>query len=171
MQEVKFCQRCGFRLSIKQIDRRERPYCPSCGLTVFHDPKVAVVVLIVQEGKLVLVRRDIEPFIGHWSFPSGYVDRAEAVESGALREVKEETSLEIRLKELLGVYSQQGNPVIVVAYTAEIVGGSLQAGDEVQEVGLFALDELPPLPFPHDDKIIHDFLNSVTASSLHGNPR
>ncbi len=163
MEDAKFCQNCGHRLTRKEIDNRERPYCTYCGRTVFLDPKVAVVVLIVHDGKLVLVRRDVEPFIGHWSFPSGYVDRAEVVEMEAIREVKEETGLEIRLQKLLGVYSQKGNPVILVTYTAEVTGGCLEAGDEVQEVGLFAVDRLPPMPFPHDEKITQDFMASGVA--------
>ncbi len=157
MQELKFCQRCGFHLTIKNIDHRERPFCVRCNTPVFLDPKVAVVVLIVKDGKLVLVRRDIQPFMGHWAFPSGYVDRSARVEDEAVREVKEETGLDVNLKSLLGVYSEHGNPVVLVAYTAEIVGGSLQALDEVQEVSMFPLNQLPPLPFPHDGQIISDF--------------
>lgn len=165
MQDLNYCHRCGQPLSLKQIDHLERPHCNRCGLTVFLDPKVAVVVLVLLQGKLVLVRRDIDPFMGYWSLPSGYVDRGKLVEDEAIREVKEETCLDVRLKELLGVYSQEGNPVILVTYTAEVVGGALAAGDEVQEVGLFRVDELPPLPFPNDDKIIRDFLASRRRQS------
>ncbi len=164
MKDVNYCQRCGHELSIKQVDHRERPYCTSCGLVVFDDPKVAAIVLVQYNGKLVLVRRDIDPFRGHWSFPSGYVDRAENVESEAVREVKEETGLDIRLRRLLGVYSQQGNHVILVVYTADAIGGTLEALDEVQEVGLFSSDELPPLPFPHDEEIISDYLAQGSTS-------
>lgn len=161
MQELRFCQRCGHQLTTKTVDHKERPYCDHCNIPVFLDPKVAVVVLIVKDGKLVLVRRDIQPFMGHWAFPSGYVDRAARLEDEAAREVKEETGLEVRLKNLLGVYSEQGNPVVLVAYTAEIIGGKLQALDEVQEVGMFPLNQLPPLPFPHDKQIINDLLMQV----------
>ena len=146
---------------MKQFDHRTRPYCAACGLIVFSDPKVAVVVLIQQDGRLVLVRRDIEPFMGYWSFPSGYVDRAQNVEEEAIREVKEETGLDVKLERLLGVYSRQGNPVILVAYAAEVTGGKLEALDEVQEVGLFSIDDLPDLPFPHDDEIIRDYTDFI----------
>ena len=117
---------------------------------VFLDPKVAAVTLVSKDGKLVLVRRDIEPARGRWTFPGGYVDRGEVVEDAAIREVREETGLEAELCSLIGLYSQRDTPVIVAAYAGRAVGGCLQAGPEVQEVALFSPDELPPLPFPHD---------------------
>ena len=78
--DVNFCQRCGQPLSERTIERTSRPYCESCGYTVFLDPKVAAVILITKGDNLVLVRRGIEPAIGRWSFPSGFVNRGEVVE-------------------------------------------------------------------------------------------
>tara|TARA_B100001750_G_C15378075_1_gene530928 strand:+ start:206 stop:691 length:486 start_codon:yes stop_codon:yes gene_type:complete len=156
-----FCQQCGQKLSNKKIDHKERPYCNSCGFILFQDPKVAVVVLIQIKNKLVLVKRDINPYIGHWSFPSGYVDRSEKVENEAVREVKEETGLDVELVKLLGVYSKNDNPVILIVYTAKMTGGKLEALDEVQEVGLFPVNNLPELPFPNDHEIIADYKASL----------
>jgi len=157
LKQPQFCQQCGGKLSSKKVDHKERPYCNVCGFIVFQDPKVAVVVLIQIKSKLVLVKRDINPYIGHWSFPSGYVDRSENVESEAVREVKEETGLDVELVKLLGVYSQSGNQVILIVYTANMIGGKLEALDEVQEIGLFPLNKLPKLPFPNDQEIIEDY--------------
>ena len=124
---------------------------------VFLDPKIAAVVLVSWDGKLVMVRRATEPAIGKWSFPSGYVDRGEVVEDGAAREVREETGLEVRLTGFVGLYSRRDNPVVLAVYAAEVVGGTLKPGSEVQEVALFAPDKLPTLPFPHDDEILRDW--------------
>ena len=155
--EVNFCQRCGHALADEEIENRVRPHCPSCGYVVFLDPKIAAVVLVSTDGKLVLVRRGMEPAIGRWSFPSGYVDRGEVVEDAAIREVKEETGLDVDLAGLVGLYSRTDYPVVLAVYSAGVVGGSLRAGSEVQEVALFPPDELPPLPFPHDDQILEDW--------------
>lgn len=155
-EEFNYCPRCGRALSEKEIGNRTRPYCPSCGHIVYLDPKVAAVVLVVQHGKLVLVRRAMGPALGRWSFPSGYVDRGEAVEDAAVREVWEETGLRVRLSGLVGLYSGCG-PVVVAAYSADAIGGELQAGPETQAAALFSPDELPPLPFPHDDSILRDW--------------
>ena len=125
--------------------------------TVFLDPKVAAVVLALVDGKLVLVRREMDPQIGRWAFPSGFVDRGEAVEDAAVREFKEETGLDARLETLIGVYSAAGSPVVLVVYKAAVIGGSLQAGHDATDAALFDPEQLPPLPFPHDDRILADW--------------
>ena len=156
-EETKFCQRCGHKLAEKQVERRVRPYCPDCGHVVFLDPKVAAVVLISANGKLVMVRRGIEPALGRWSFPSGYVDRGEVVEDAAVREVREETGLDVTLDGFVGLYSGKKSAVILAVYAAKVVGGELQASGEVTDAALFPPDELPPLPFPHDQQILRDW--------------
>ena len=121
------------------------------------DPKVAAVVLALVDGKLVLVRRGIEPELGRWAFPSGFVDRGEAVEDAAVREFKEETGLDARPERLVGVYSSTDSPVVLVVYEATIVGGRLEAGHDAADAALFDPDDLPRLPFPHDDRILADW--------------
>ena len=152
-----YCHRCGNPMSKRNVAGATRPACDSCGAVVFFDPKLAVVVIVAHESNILMVKRDIEPMMGRWSFPSGYVDRGEVVEEAAVREVREETNVEVKLDRLLGVYSSQDAPVVLVAYAASVQGGVAEAGDETQAVGWFAEDELPPLPFPHDDAILRDW--------------
>ena len=153
----RYCHRCGHGLTEARVAGALRPKCASCGAVVFLDPKLAVLVVASLDSRILMVRRDIDPMMGRWSFPSGYVDRGEAVEEAAIREVREETSVDVELDGLLGVYSARGAPVVLVGYAATVVGGRAAAGDEAQEVGFFAADDLPPLPFPHDDRIIEDW--------------
>lgn len=155
--EFNFCQRCGERLSEKRIESMMRPYCPACGYVVFLDPKVAAVALVVDGDGLVMVKRGVEPQYGEWAFPSGYVDRGEVVEAAAVREVKEETGLDVALDKLIGVYSLEGNPVVLVVYSAHIIGGAVAAGHDALDVRTFALAELPPLPFPNDERMLRDW--------------
>ncbi|MAP38718.1 MAG: DNA mismatch repair protein MutT [Dehalococcoidia bacterium] len=126
-------------------------------MVVYFDPKLAAVVLVSDSDNLLFVRRAIEPMLGRWSFPSGYVDRGEAVEHAAVREVREETNLDVETTGLLGVYSSNGSPVALVAYAARVTGGVLRAGDEAQDARFFPVDALPELPFPHDDQILKDW--------------
>ena len=99
---------------------------------------------------------------GRWAFPSGYVDRGEAVADAAVREVMEETGLDVRLTAFVGLYSSSGSVVVLAVYSAEVVGGSLRPGGDARETALFDPEALPPLPFPHDDQIIADW-RSVTG--------
>ena len=158
-----YCHRCGERLGEREVGGRLRPSCESCGETVFVDPKVAVVVVASDGGKILMVKRAIDPMMGRWSLPAGYVDRGEVVEEAAIREVLEETGVEIRLDALLGVYSSQGAPVILVAYAATLTAGVASPGDEAIDVGFFHVDDLPDMPFPHDDQIMKDWEERTPA--------
>ncbi len=165
-RDIKFCQHCGSPLGEKEVENKLRPHCAKCGFTVFLDPKIAAVVLATKDDKLLMVRRGVEPEIGRWSFPAGYVDRGEVVEDAAIREVREETGLEVRLNGFVGLYSETNRAVVLAVYSAEIVGGSLRAGHDAQEAAYFSPNELPPLPFPHDDRIIEDWQALVRKREL-----
>ena len=158
-----YCHRCGKRLVEREIAGRLRPSCESCSETVFVDPKVAVAVVASDGGRILMVKRAIDPMMGRWSLPAGYVDRGEEVEEAAIREVREETGVEVRLDSLLGVYSRQGAPVILVVYAATITAGVATPGEEAQDVGLFNVDEMPEMPFPHDDQIMKDWRALTSA--------
>ena len=156
--EFNFCQRCGEGLEERQIEGMLRPQCPACHSVVFLDPKVAAVALVIDGDGLVMVKRGVEPQYGKWAFPSGYVDRGEVVEAAAVREVREETGLDVGLDGLVGVYSLEGNPVVLVVYSAHITGGEVAVGHDALAVQTFRLDDLPPMPFPHDEQILKDWL-------------
>ncbi len=151
---VKYCPHCGAQLTPTTTHDGARAACGRCGWVHYEDPKVAVAVLVGRDGKLLLNQRAIEPGLGAWSFPSGYVNRGEQLEEAAAREVLEETHLEVEIDELFGVYSYRGNPVVLIVYTAIAPRGEPRPGPEVAAVGWFAPDALPPLAFPHDKAII-----------------
>jgi ADP-ribose pyrophosphatase YjhB (NUDIX family) len=140
---VRFCERCGHPLERKTLEGRERPVCPSCGFVVYLDPKVAAGAIVTVDGRVVLVKRTIEPSRGKWVFPGGYVDRGESTEAAAVREVREEVGLEIRLEDLLGVFSYTGVPVVLVVYTGRVAGGKLEGGAEAEEARAFHPSEIP----------------------------
>ena len=135
-----------------------RPVCTACGAVFFLDPKVAAGVIIEIDGKVVMIRRNLEPGIGKWTFPAGYVDRGESVEDAAVREMEEESGLKVRINGLVGVYSHPGETNILIVYTGTMVGGTLAAGPEAQEAGLFDPSALPPLAFQRDTAILEDWM-------------
>ena len=131
--------------------------CTACGAVYFLDPKVVANLITEVEGKIVMIRRDTEPGRGRWAIPGGFVDRGEMVEEGAVRELREETGLNVEVTGLIGVYSRPGDTNILVVYGGTVVGGQLKAGTEAQEVGLFDAEALPPLAFERDADIIRQW--------------
>ncbi|MBI4306655.1 MAG: NUDIX hydrolase [Chloroflexi bacterium] len=149
-----YCTACGGLLA---APAGKRAICTVCGRVAYVDPKLAAAALVAFEGRLVLVRRGIEPALGKWSFPSGYVDRGEVVEAAIEREVREETGLEVRANWLVGLYSEQGIAVVLAVYDVTVTGGEIKAGLEALEVGLFEAAKLPELAFAHDVRIVSDW--------------
>ena len=138
-----------------------RPVCIDCGRVVFLDPKLAVGVLIARDGRILLGKRGPgtrEP--GKWSFPAGFVERGERVEHAAAREAREETNLDVEIGDLIGLYSSEGETVVLAVYAATAVAGDPQAGDDLVEIGWFAAAELPELAFPRDREIMEAWLSS-----------
>jgi ADP-ribose pyrophosphatase YjhB (NUDIX family) len=134
--------------------------CSACAFVFFLDPKIAAGVVFPYDGGILLVQRAIHPSYGKWVFPGGYVDRGETLEAAALREVQEESGLVVRLTRLLGAYSFPDNPVIVVAYAGDVMGGSLTIDDESLAIRSFPPAEIPweQLAFPSTVQVLKDYL-------------
>jgi molybdenum cofactor cytidylyltransferase len=157
----RFCTRCATPLQILPVPydgNREHPVCPKCGWVVWNDPKVAVLTVIPWEGGILLGLRRENPGSGRWSFPSGFVDRGEVVGAAAVREVLEETGLTVEITSLIGVYSEPGKAVIVIAYAAEVRDGSPVATDDLVELRAYDPENLPEMAFAHDTRIVRDWL-------------
>lgn len=149
-----FCSQCGTRLESRRAFGRERLACPACDHIHFEDPKVAVGVVAERDGAILMTRRNHEPKLGAWSFPSGYVDAYEDVIAAAVREAWEETAVRVAVDGLLGVFQEPGSRVIFLAFAATAAADEPVAGEEAFEVRYFPPDALPPPAFEHDAAII-----------------
>ena len=140
----RYCPRCsgGLEKRLLRAGEPERLVCKECGAVHYLDPKVVAGVVLVREGRVLLLRRAHEPLRGRWVIPSGYVDRGETVEAAARRETREETGLNPILERLLGVYSYAGEEVVVIVWSARGEGDP-SAGDEALEIGWFAAEAIP----------------------------
>lgn len=157
MDDARFCPRCAAPL----VPGEEgRPRCSQCDFILYRDPKVAVAAVLETGGRLLLVRRAIDPGLGLWSFPAGYVDRGEQLEEALKREVREELALDIYIEGLVGVYSEPGVHVVLIVYAATIRpdSASPKIGPENSDVGTFAPDAFPPMAFAHDRRIVKDWM-------------
>ncbi|MEM5834303.1 MAG: NUDIX hydrolase [Candidatus Aenigmatarchaeota archaeon] len=123
---------------------------------------LAVDAIVEKGNKILLITRASEPFEGMLALPGGLVEEGEKVEQALIREVEEETSLVVKPKEILGVYSDperdpRGHTVSIV-FVAEVAGGELEAGGDAQDVDWYELKKinLKNLAFDHA-KIIKDY--------------
>lgn len=157
-----FCPKCGGALNRQHLKAHEpqRLVCATCTFIFYDDPKVAACTIPIIDGKIVLLKRGIEPSYGKWVFPGGFIDRGERVEDAAIRETWEEVNLKVEVSQLVNVYSYPGYPVVVIVYLVNVIGGELQAMDETLEVRLFAPDEVPweELAFQSTRDALTDYL-------------
>ena len=160
-QDDKYCPSCAATLETKEVFGHKRPVCPECGRVIFYDPKVAVICIVPRDGEVLMIRRATDLGYGLWGLPGGYVDRGEVVERAAAREVWEETGLEVEPGELIGLFSESGDPVMVAVYAARETGGALKAGPEALEVGFFDTGDLPELAFPRDREVLARWINNT----------
>ncbi len=126
-----------------------------------RNPALTVDGVLIEDGKILLIKRGKEPFKGKWALPGGFVEYGERVEDAVIREFQEETGLETEIIRLAGVYSDperdpRGHTVSIV-YVLERKGGELKGGDDASEARFFSLNSLPELAFDHE-KIVRDVL-------------
>jgi ADP-ribose pyrophosphatase YjhB (NUDIX family) len=162
----RFCPRCGQPLEPRLLKPTDpaRLVCTGCEFVFYLDPKIAVGTIIdVGEGRIVLVRRAIEPGYGKWVFPGGYVDRGEHLHAAALREAREECGLEVRLDGLVNIYSYAGRTPVIVVYAATALGGTLCCDEEGIEVECMASRDIPwnDLAFRSTADGLRDYLAGV----------
>jgi ADP-ribose pyrophosphatase YjhB (NUDIX family) len=143
-EEPRFCPACGLPVELRTLeaDHRPRLVCPS-GHVTWRNPRVVVGTLPLDGGRVYLARRAIEPALGKWGNPSGFLELGESVQEGARRETEEETALRVEVGRLVGVYSRPHAGIVTIAFEATVVGGSPEPAAETSEVRAFAPDEIP----------------------------
>ncbi len=117
-------------------------------------------------GGIVLLKRGVEPGLGKWVFPGGYVDRNEAVADAAVRETKEESNLDVKLGPLINVYSYRNSAHVIIVYAAEVIGGVLYAADECIEAQVFKPNQIPwdELAFDSTRDALRDYVELYFGS-------
>jgi 8-oxo-dGTP diphosphatase len=147
----------------RTVGDKPRRACPACDFIHFTDPKVGVGVMVVYQGKILLVQRAMSPERGKWSIPAGFLDYGEEPKATAEREVFEETNLRVVIDSLVDVYHNQeaidqGGASIFILYQAQFAGGQIRAGDDAEAAAFFGQDELPELAFASTRDAIHRWL-------------
>jgi ADP-ribose pyrophosphatase YjhB (NUDIX family) len=121
-------------------------------------PLVGVGAIIIEDARVVLVRRRHPPLQDEWSIPGGVLEVGELVREAAIREAREETGLNVEAGELLGVYDRiLRNPeqrvryhYVLIDFLCRRVAGELAAASDAAEVRWFTREELPALELAED---------------------
>jgi ADP-ribose pyrophosphatase YjhB (NUDIX family) len=145
-ENTRFCPRCGTPLEPRNDHGSVRPTCPSCGFIHYRNPVPAAGVILVDGGGVLLVKRRFDPRAGAWCLPAGFMEAGETPEQTAVREVREETGLDVALTGLFGVYAGFDDPrvrAVLILYTADHVSGEVTPGDDAIEARYFPLSRLP----------------------------
>lgn len=146
LKNYQFCPQCGGHLQQRFAEGRERLVCEKCGFIFYQNPVPAVAVILQKQSQVLLVKRKFAPRAGEWSLPAGFIEWGEGPEQTAIRELQEETGLDIAVQSIYGVYPGQERPdheILLVVYRGEILGGNLQPGDDALEARWFDLAQLP----------------------------
>ena len=122
------------------------------------NPLVGVGAVVVQDGRVVLIRRGQPPLLGEWSLPGGVLECGEALREATVREAREETGLVVETVDMLGVYervirAEDGRTryhYVLIDFLCRPVGGELKAGSDAADVRWVASEELPGLKLPAD---------------------
>ena len=124
-------------------DDRERLVCGDCGFVLYDNPKIIVGAVCTWRDRYLLVRRAIEPRLGFWTMPIGYMELGETTEQGALREVWEEACARATTSGLLSIFSIPEISQVHMIYRAEMLSGDFAPGAESLEAERVTWDEIP----------------------------
>ena len=154
------CPKCGAALGLEVRGERERLVCPACRFVFFQNPNVGVAAIVVEDGAVLLTRRGGSFLPGLWDLPGGFVEYDEDLRDALIREIREETGVDVELDRVLEVRSNffPERHSVGVWFLARCVGGTLAAGDYSVEARFFPLDALPP-----DDEIAFETDRVVLA--------
>ena len=157
----KYCPLCGSELEEKKEEGRRRLFCPKCGWVRYENPLPSAAALVKNKKKeILLVKRGVEPGVGKWALPSGFVEIDETPEKACLRELEEETGLRGEIVRLIGVYSQKSllyKNVLIIGYEVK-ARGKTSPGSDSLSADFFSPFSLPEIAFSSHKEMIKDGL-------------
>jgi 8-oxo-dGTP diphosphatase len=161
--KFRYCYHCGQPTTTRRIEGRTRSYCENCQVILYENPIPSVAIVAVnREHKILLVRRSVEPGIGEWCLPGGFIEIGETPEQAIIRELQEEVGISLTQLSFLGVGSHLNGyygDVIIIGFSAFIKNQvAIIPGDDVSEAAFFELDKRPRLIFRVHEEFISSWL-------------
>ena len=149
---MNYCSECGnsIELRIPEGDHLPRHVCTVCELIHYSNPRIIAGCLPVYGDKVLLCKRDIEPRLGYWTLPAGFLENGETTEQGAMRETWEEALATVEILSLYTITSIVHVNQVQMFYLARLLKPEFGPTSESSEVRLFSEDEIPwdQLAFP-----------------------
>jgi ADP-ribose pyrophosphatase YjhB (NUDIX family) len=149
---VKYCSSCGNPVEsrVPSGDNRERFVCNACGTIHYQNPKVVTGCLPLYRGQVLLCKRAIQPRLGLWTLPAGFLENGETSTEGALRETREEACANVAIEGLYTVFNLPHISQVYMFFRAELLDLDFKPGFESTDVRLFDEQEIPweELAFP-----------------------
>ncbi|MBI2912361.1 MAG: NUDIX hydrolase [Chloroflexi bacterium] len=144
---LRYCPYCAAPLVYRLLPTEDRPrlVCDR-GHILYVNPKLVVNVVPERRGRILLMRRAIEPRYGAWTMPGGFMEIDESVEECAVREAQEETGVTVRLGDIVGVYSKpapEGPGIVSIVFRGRVAAGRASPGREALAVRWFRPQDIP----------------------------
>jgi ADP-ribose pyrophosphatase YjhB (NUDIX family) len=142
---MKFCSACGQPVIVKipEGDHLPRFVCPACGTIHYQNPRIIAGCVIETEGKILLCKRAIEPRLGYWTIPAGFMENGESVQNAAAREAIEEALASVEIGSLLAIVNVLRANQVHIMFRATLKTPAFGVGPESLETALYDEAEIP----------------------------
>ena len=145
---IRYCLKCGESVERKTEGNFLRYVCPSCGFVNFQNPKPCVTAVIVRDEKVLLTRRSIEPGLGKWDLPGGFMEKGEHPHDALKREIHEELGVDLSSYKLLDFfmdeYGDGGDSTLNIAFICQIEKDPwINDHTEFDEIRWFDFNNIP----------------------------
>lgn len=163
MKNFTYCPMCGIKLVSGFVDARHRLHCKKCGWINYRNPLPVVSCLVSdKKGYILLIKRGIEPCIGSWALPGGFMEIDETPEETGKRELFEETGLKGRPERIIGVRmhdSKLYGAILVVGVELIVKDFKLKVGDDAADARFFSRNKRPRIPFRSQEELVEEYLS------------
>jgi 8-oxo-dGTP diphosphatase len=168
--QFKYCPICGTQLLLKKKGGNHRPACPNCEFIQFRNPVPGVVVVIEKDGHVLLGKRAGGFGKGKWGLPQGFIEFDEDFLTAAIREVREETGLDVEIRSIINVVSNLLSPrlhTLAIVLLAGVEAGEPYAGDDLEILKWVSFSgPLPEMAFEADERIIERYQQTKLEGGL-----
>ena len=143
---IRHCKACGAAVQYRlpdDGDTRERAVCPACHVIHYENPLNVVGTIPIWNDQVLLCKRNIEPRLGKWTLPAGFMELGETVMQGAARETQEEAGAQFQMLELFSIMNVVRVGQVHFFFRAQLTSPDFDPGHETQEARLFTEQDIP----------------------------